>query len=321
MVMKDYEFFRDIKDGTRSWEEIGNAGIPVYYLYYYLPQRSNLPPTDIEKWARNFIWNFKDGENSAEAAKQVVAVLKHFFLADTLDRLTFTCIPASSQEKNEDRYEWFSKKVASECNMWNAYDHIELFYDRDAAHLGGENDFDNLEFDEDFFDGKNIILFDDIITKGNSINNITETLEDLGANVIGAITLGKTVHHHHGTDPYDNQDLSVKKPPKVVVTVPNRVAWKPTEKVGDSALESERLFSNGYSVVDIAAERGLEESTIYGHLFKTGTLNPWSYITEAQYLKAQGIYDAGYESPSQELDKFLNVAGKAAFYAIRRNKE
>lgn len=317
--MNRTDFNRDIQDGTKTWEKVGNSGVPIYYLYYYLPKSNDLTPTDIEKWARNFIWNFKDGENSSEAAKQVVAVLKHFFLADTLDMLTFTCIPASTEEKNEERFEWFSKKVASECNMWNAYEHIWLSYDRDAAHLGGENNFDNIEFDEDFFDGKTVLLFDDIVTKGNSISQMVEALEEMGAKVIGAITLGRTVHHHHGTDPYDDQDLSIKKPPKIVNTYPNSSAWRGSEKVGESALESKRLYSHGYTVADIAEERELAESTIYGHLFTAGVLNPWSYITEAQFYKAQRIYEEGYESPSKELDKFLNVAGKAAFYAIRRS--
>ncbi len=310
--MNSFDFRRDIKDGTKEWERIDNVDIPVFYLYYYLPKNSNLAPTSAEKWARNFIWNFKDGNNSEEAAKQVIEVLKHFFLADTLDMLTFACIPASTQEKNEERYEWFSNEVASECNMWDAYDHIELDYDRDATHLGGDNDFSNLSFDEDFFDGKHVILFDDIITKGHSINSMVDYLEDLGANVIGAITLGRTVHRHHGTDPYDDMDFPIK-------TISKKVVKKEASSISESALESKRLYQYGYSVAQIASTRGLAESTVYGHLFKAGALDPWDYITKGQFNKAMGIYDAGYEYPSQELDKFLSVAAKAAFYEIRRN--
>lgn len=310
--MNTQEFKRDIKDGTKDWEKIENVEIPVFYLYYYLPKSSKLYPTSEERWARDFIWNFKDGNNSAEAAKQVIKVLKHFFLADTLDMLTFACIPASTQEKNEERYEWFSSKVASECNMWDAYDCIELDYDRDATHLGGENDFSNLSFDEEFFDGKHVILFDDIITKGHSINSMVDYLEDLGADVVGAITLGRTVHHHHGTDPYDNQDFPRK-------TVPKKFITKTSSTVSDSALESKRLYQNGYSVARIASTRGLAVSTVFGHLFKAGALDPWDYITQKELNKAMDIYDSGYDYPSQELDKFLSVAAKAAFYEIRRN--
>ena len=310
--MTDAEFKKDIKNGTSEWEDVGCAGIPIYYLYYYLPTTSRLSPTTAEKWSRDFIWNFKDGKNSREAVKQVVKVLKHFFLSDTLDRMTFTCIPASTSDKNQERYEWFSSNVAEKCNMLDAYDYIEVDYDRDAKHLGGGNDFTNLSFDEDFFDGKDVILFDDIVTKGGSIKNMVNQLESIGANVIGAIVLGKTVHHHHGTDPYDDQDFPIKAAPK-------RVIKKGASSISESALESKRLYDRGFSVARIAKKRGLAESTVYGHLFKTDVLDPWDLITERQFKKAKDIYDADYDYPSQELDKFLSVAAKAAFYEIRRN--
>ena len=305
------EFQSDVKDGVKSWKKEGSAGIPVFFLYYYLPKSSSLSPNSTEEWARDFIWEFKDGDNSEDVADQVIKVLKHFFLPSTLSNMTFVCIPASTEDKNQIRYEWFSNHVASECDMWDGYDHITLKYDREAAHLGGESSFSNLKFESSWFRGKNVIIFDDILTTGNSIRNMANRLKSYGANVIGAITLGKTVHHHHGVDPYDDGNWTIKKVYRT----------GGSNGVSPSAYESSRLYNSYHNVSRVASIRGLAESTIYTHLFATGDMNPWDYISQYEYDQAISIYESGeYESPSQELDEFLGVASKAAFYYIRRNE-
>ena len=304
------DFLRDAKDGVKTWKKEGSAGIPVYYLYYYLPKSSSLSPTNAEDWARDFVWKFKDGDNTEDVVEQVVKVLKHFFLQSTLSEMTFVCIPASTAKKNEVRYEWFSSQVASACDMWDGYDHITIRYDREAAHLGGDSVFSNLKFDSTWFMGKNVIIFDDIFTTGNSIQRMTSRLKSFGATVIGAITLGRTVHHHHGTDPYDAGNWGVKR----VVQTGNS-----SSGINATTQESVRLYRMYNSVSRVARMRGFAESTIYGHLFTARILNPWDYITQDEYNRAVYTYDCGeYELPSQELDRFLSVAGKAAFYHLRR---
>lgn len=305
--MKSKEIIDDIQDGIKGWKIVEDADLPVFYLYYYYPTSLG-EVEDYQEWAREFIWNFKDGENTNEVIEQVVKVLNHFFLKETLSSLTFVCIPASTEEKNQIRYEVFSLEVAHSCAMWDGYDHVELIYDRNAKHKGGEEDYDNISFDKKWFKGKTVILFDDIITHGNSIHNMKCRLQTMGVTVIGAITLGRTVHHDCGIDPYDSMDLSVKK--RGSRTIKN--------KVSSSAKESARLFKSLKHVELVAKERALALSTIYGHLFSTGTLDPHEFITQDEYAKAFRIYEEEYEHPSLELDKFLDVSAKAAFYYIRR---
>lgn len=309
--MTQQEFDNDIKDGMKEWNEIEDVEIPVFSLYYYYPQSCGYVE-DYQEWARNFIYEFKDGENTDDVAEQVITVLKHFFLQETLSYITLVCIPASTKEKNRVRYKRFSNLVAKECDMWNAYDHIKIDYDRNAKHKGGESDYDNLSFDSSWFEGKDVLIFDDIFTKGNSIRNMTEELEWLGANVIGAITLGQTVHHDRGIDPYDEMDKSVKiKPQKKRKLLLGHAS--------NSAQESAHLYKELKNVYRVAKYRGLAESTVYGHLFSTGVLDPWKFITRSEYDKATDIYEMGYEHPSLELDEFLDASGKAAFYFIRQH--
>ena len=87
----------------------------------------------------------------------------------------------------------------------------------------------------------------------------------------------------------------------------------------ESAYESEALFRRYDSVSRVARERGLAESTVYGHLFSTGMLDPDNYISDYNYRRAVAIYEAGYDDRSSMVDEFLDTAAKAAFYFKRRN--
>ena len=46
----------------------------------------------------------------------------------------------------------------------------------------------------DFFKGKDVLLFDDIITKGISYATTADNLEACGANVLGGLFLAKTFY-------------------------------------------------------------------------------------------------------------------------------
>ena len=49
-----------------------------------------------------------------------------------------------------------------------------------------------MEFD--FFTNKYVIIFDDIITKGESMLRFKNKLETLGATIIAGVSIGKTTH-------------------------------------------------------------------------------------------------------------------------------
>lgn len=301
------ELLNDIKDGTKTWHKVDNTEIPVFYMYHYLPKSSGLSPTEFEEINRECIWSFKDGRDYG-IFEQVVDVLKHFFLQSTLSNCTFVCIPASTAEKNETRYEFFSSAVAKLCDMCNGYDHITIKCDRQASHLGGESKF-NLSFDEDWFKGKNVILFDDIITTGKSIKWMAERLSSFGAYVIGAITLGKTVHHHYDYDPYEFDIFDIKKDCK-----------KGEDGISYTVSESVRLYEMYNDVDKVARLRGLKADTIYTHLFTAGILDPWDYITQEQMRDALLISELVDDSPFEHLDAFFDLPAKSAFYFLRKQQ-
>lgn len=73
-------------------------------------------------------------------------------------------------------------------------------YFSDAKHLGGTSD---AEFciDASYFKDRYILLFDDVITSGASMERFKRTLESIGAIVIGGISIGKTKHERQLNHP------------------------------------------------------------------------------------------------------------------------
>ncbi len=51
-----------------------------------------------------------------------------------------------------------------------------------------------LDFDKDFFKGKKVLVFDDIITQGFSYAHFANLIETFGACVLGSIFLAKTIN-------------------------------------------------------------------------------------------------------------------------------
>ena len=110
-----------------------------------------------------------------------------------LSDMTLVCLPASNSEKNRRRWQEFSQKVCSDLDMWNAYDYIHIEQEAVPKHLGGDGQA-VLSFNQSFFNGKYVILCDDIKTTGSSLQRMKYKLESMGATVICSLTIGITVH-------------------------------------------------------------------------------------------------------------------------------
>lgn len=169
----------------------------VAYVKYY-PKRIKNVGLEGEV-ARNLVYSFKNGECQDEVAVETAKRIKETF-GENATNLVFTCIPASSAEKNEVRYKAFSERVCELTGAINAYEHIKVIGERLAVHENrkvAEKKVTNvqvLEFDEDFFKGKNCICFDDVLTSGRSWAAFGHKLEEFGANVVAGFFLSKTTY-------------------------------------------------------------------------------------------------------------------------------
>lgn len=182
---------------TSAFENNDNIFMAARYTY--------IPTTvqaDGKAWGiRKKVWKFKDGDTatSTEVAKWVSTTLDESM--PDLENCIFACIPASNEERTQMRYEQFSQEVCGATKMTNAYKHIKVEGERLAIHeykiCKSISKVQILKFDRNFFNGRKVIIFDDVITKGKSFSTMVEYLEEMGAKVVGGIFLAVTAFQHN----------------------------------------------------------------------------------------------------------------------------
>ena len=184
-----------------NWNSSG-YNLHYNYLLRYYPTTCDFDATE-DEWAdRWLVWNFKNtpGKTSSIQHEQALEnllprltrMLNNTF-GEKLQLLTLVCIPAASKVNNNARFKDFSERLSNNTGMDNAFEHIQVVEDATPKHLGGTGT-PVLHFDENFFKGRYILLFDDVITKGHSMLRFKLKLEALGATVIAGVSVGKTTH-------------------------------------------------------------------------------------------------------------------------------
>ena len=172
------------------------SGLPhKFFLDYYPSKRyddNDLTKEQVSN--RSFIWGFKDGKDyyQERAVEMVGDYLNGTRLKPHLNKIVFVCSPASTSISNSTRFQFFSKEVCDRTGMIDGFGHIHLTGFTTPKRMGGHG---CVEFDADrsFFAGRFVILFDDIVTSGGTISTTKSRLEQVGARVIGVVSLGKTV--------------------------------------------------------------------------------------------------------------------------------
>lgn len=184
-----------------SWPVKGSIRHIYYYDYYPYYRYKDSATTDMwNTW--HFIWGFKNDPAKgitqtahALALNSAISLVKKTLsetFGNRVQYLTFVCLTASTQQKTDLRFKDFSKKLCESLKMTNAYGHIRITSDGSAKHEGGCG-VSQKTYDQNFFKGKFVVLFDDVRTSGNSLESEKNILEKYGAKVICAITLGQTV--------------------------------------------------------------------------------------------------------------------------------
>lgn len=196
------EKIRRMKACVSDWH-VTRYGFYHAYLYEYLKTTAPREADEYEWDIRHLIWAFKNDPNKQDRQYSYRAALNEIVpkyerkLRDTfgslLSDMTLVCLPASNSEKNRRRWQEFSKKVCSDLDMWNAYDYIHIEQEAIPKHLGGDGQA-VLSFNQSFFNGKYVILCDDIKTTGSSLQRMKYKLESMGATVICSLTIGMTIH-------------------------------------------------------------------------------------------------------------------------------
>ena len=128
-----------------------------------------LLPQEWEK--RELIVNFKGNSELTTEIDHQQAIKKAIdmdvsFLKDVLGNEsssnTLVCIPASLKKHTERRFRSFSDQVCSQTGLQNAYDAFSYTTEKDED----GDEIDTLHIDESFFNGKKVLLFDDMSATG-----------------------------------------------------------------------------------------------------------------------------------------------------------
>ena len=144
------------------------------------------------------------GRNHLEVAKCVAKFLVKKF-GRKICNVVFSCIPASSPERNEMRNRHFSELVCKFSGAIDGFSHVSVIGERTAVHgtkIKKEerakriNEQNNIEIDADFFKNKEVCIWDDVVTTGASFNAYVSQLEQAGAHVTNGIFLAKTSYKY-----------------------------------------------------------------------------------------------------------------------------
>lgn len=199
---------------VENWDTVYGSTLHYSYLLNYYPTTCEFEATQEEWNDRRVVWNFKNTPGKTTyfehktALNYIIPILSERLrstFGDDLNEITLVCIPASSSQKTQLRYEEFSDRLCKATGMTNSYPYITVQGKRGAKHEGEETIGDiSYSIDKEFFNGRNILLFDDVITKGASMRTWKSKMETLGATVFAAMTIGKTTHERpndqHNTD-------------------------------------------------------------------------------------------------------------------------
>lgn len=217
---KEDEAHHKLIKSVSSWNYLWD-GFRYTYLFYYYPTTCEFEANEEEWNNRYIIWNFKNDpekgisdEEHEEAIKIVLPQIKQrlvdTFSEESLQYLTWACLPASTKDKNEARYKDFSERLCAVTGMENGYEHIHILEDglskNNPNNTTGRSIQPEVAFD-DWFKSKYVLLFDDVITKGGTMLRYKHMLEDCGAIVVGGLCLGKTKHKTTNTLPLLYNDI------------------------------------------------------------------------------------------------------------------
>lgn len=173
-----------------------------YFMKYYPARIKNVGEDAIA--ARELVWAFKDARDNAfeKVAEMTAKHLKDMY-GDKLKNMAFVCVPTSNKDQYVARFSQFSKRVSELAGVENGFSHVVIMQNRLAVHehRRGKKKCEvkpqMIDFDIRYFKGKDVCVFDDVVTTGKSYAQFANMLEDSGANVVGGMFLSRTFYRYN----------------------------------------------------------------------------------------------------------------------------
>lgn len=159
------------------------------YFFEYVPNAYiNLCVDKAQQMANNrFVYDFKAGEKKAAhlCAEWLVRYLTKQY-SSILEDFVVVFAPCSTQWKYNKRFGYLAA-ILNAAGIATANEHVHIFGERKPTHNGGSHfvneDIYHVSLDGEYFNGKQVILFDDLLTSGKTIEDFRSKLEAAGAYV------------------------------------------------------------------------------------------------------------------------------------------
>lgn len=164
------------------------------YIMEYLPKRYNA--TAKQESDRQVIYDFKNGYCSLSLMNKLVEKIK--VIKNTVGgsnwRVCF--IPASTHFRTVCRYQKLAAFIKKEAGIACDFHTIMPIHDEEPGHIAGKksNPAEDFNINTKDVNGTNIILIDDIITRGATFCHTTDKLIANGANMVLGLFLAKTIN-------------------------------------------------------------------------------------------------------------------------------
>jgi predicted amidophosphoribosyltransferase len=86
--------------------------------------------------------------------------------------------------------------VSQGAKVQNGNEHISIYGERTAKHFSTDRVCESFDYrvalDREYFSGKKVIIFDDVVTSGATAREFANELAECGAQVMGAMFLART---------------------------------------------------------------------------------------------------------------------------------
>ena len=166
-----------------------------YALFDYIPRRFQSHATFEQQDICRMILGFKDGRNvySRWAARMFSRALA----ATNMKDVVIVSIPASTRYAHVRRWKRFSSDLCRLTGAVNGFDRVQVSGSRKRAHVTGDYELCTnikhyVHIDAEWFRGKKVLVVDDIYTTGQSSSAFIDAMQAVGADVLGALFLGRT---------------------------------------------------------------------------------------------------------------------------------
>lgn len=178
---------------TKFKGDITIDGSKCYYLHDYVPMRIKSRNT-YQKQVSNLIFRFKEGGFCGKLIAKIISLcMAHTDYIRDPAQTVLIPIPAATQERHRKRFPQLCYHLSRWLNVQDGFPAIWIKYDR-AESKGNSKKriLTNLNINRKYVEGKHILLFDDVMTTGESFIQLKRALLKLGAKSVLGIFIGLT---------------------------------------------------------------------------------------------------------------------------------